>query len=374
MLSEYELNRQLDVAKTSVFLDKNNSAFLGSIMCSLNFIWTDSVKTCATDGINFFWNQAFFESFTKQQREAALLHEIWHVARLHNIRCGDRDKLIWNYACDIRINNDLEKEGYSFGNFPVWLDQSYGNQPEEQIYEDLKKKNITPPPSPWGDTGDLLEPDKKTHHQMINAVVSAVQQAKMAGQAGKLPGEIMATLDGYLNPIIPWQTRLSKFFTDLLDEDYTWARPNRRYSGIYLPSRFLDTTRLEHLVYYFDVSGSVTDEQARRFNSEVRYIKETFQPEKLTIAQFDTRITKETVLLENDSFQPLQIVGRGGTSFVPVRAHMIKHQPTAAIIFSDMWCEEMLPLPPGMQIPVIWVAISNKRATVPFGEIIHIDA
>jgi len=75
-------------------------------------------------------------------------------------------------------------------------------------------------------------------------------------------------------------------------------------------------------------------------------------------------------ITEEDPFDEVEIVGRGGTSLVCVRNHIEEIKPTAAIIFSDLLVEEMEPLT--IPIPVLWVAVGNPSATVPFGEIIHI--
>lgn len=140
---------------------------------------------------------------------------------------------------------------------------------------------------------------------------------------------------------------------------------------MYLPGITKDTSRLEHLCYYMDVSGSITTEDVIRFNSEIKYIKDTFNPEKLTLVQFDTEITNETVIEEFDEFNALNIIGRGGTSLVPVKEHIEKHKPTAAIIFSDLECYPMDKL--SEDIPVIWVVINNKHAKVNFGTKVHIN-
>ncbi len=158
---------------------------------------------------------------------------------------------------------------------------------------------------------------------------------------------------------------------DLMDEDYTWRRPNRRYEDMYLPSRFTDDGRLEHLIYYWDVSGSISEKEELRFNSELKYIWEQFKPSKITIVQFDTRITKVDEWTAGMSFNEVKIVGKGGTHLGPVRQHMLDNQPTAAIIFSDLYCA---PMAPGPLCPVIWVAVGNTQAQVPFGKLINIEA
>lgn len=376
-LDLYAITRELDRTKSAVFLDKRNAAFLGSLMCSLNFVWSRDIPTAATNGVTFWWNPEWFLKLDPEVRKTVLMHELWHVARLHMIRLENRNPRYWNYACDIRINNDLEREGASFfGVEDCWKDQQYdanGIMAEEDIYDLITKDPSKINGSSWqdaGEEGDMIPLTNQQKQTVINTVVQAVHQAKLSGQAGNLPGGIQEILNKFLEPIIPWQTVLMQFFTDLLNEDYSWKRPNRRYHDMYLPSRFTDDGRLEHLIYYLDVSGSVTDAQALRFNSEVKFIQETLKPQRLTLVQFDTIIQDVKEFKEEDPFDEITIIGRGGTSFVPVREHMIEHKPTAAIIFSDMWCSPMQPLDD--EIPVIWVAIDNRSATVPFGKLIHI--
>jgi predicted metal-dependent peptidase len=371
------LQRELDRVKSKVFLGKN-AAFLGSLLCSLNFIWDESTETAATNGLSFWWNPNWFLELPPATRETVLLHELWHPGRLHMIRRGNRDPEIWNYACDIRINNDLENEGHSFvGAEDCWKDQSFGNMVEEDIYDFLIQNQKPPPPNggSWGAKdkgGDITLLDQKQIVSAVNNVVRAIQQAKMAGDAGAIPGGIETIIEKFLAPIVPWEQHLNQFFTDLCDEDYSWKRPNRRHIGddLYLPSRIRDDGKLEHLAYYLDVSGSVSNADVLRFNSEVKYIKEFFNPEKLTLVLFDTRITATYEFSPEDTFEKIVVVGRGGTSLVPVREHIQEHKPTAAVIFSDLQCPQMQPL--DFQIPVLWVAIRAAGKTVPFGKLIHI--
>lgn len=376
-LDLYQLTRELDRTKSAVFLDKKNAAFLGSLMCSLNFIWSRSLPTAATNGVSFWWNPDWFVSLDPEVRKTILMHELWHVARLHMIRLENRNPRYWNYACDIRINNDLEREGASFyGVENCWKDQSFdanGIMAEEDIYDKLTNDGNSPKGSSWsdqGEDGDMIPLTNQEKQTVVNSVVQAVHQAKISGQAGNLPGGLQEVIDKFLEPVIPWQTVLMQFFTDLLNEDYTWKRPNRRYQDMYLPSKFTDDGRLEHLIYFLDVSGSISDKDLLRFNSEVKYIQETLKPQRLTLVQFDTIIQDVKEFREEDPFDEIHIIGRGGTSFAPVREYIMEHRPTAAIIFSDMWCSPMEPL--DEEIPVIWVAIDNQSATVPFGKLIHI--
>lgn len=385
----------------------NNASFLGPLMSTMSFIWTAQINTASTTGSELYWNPFWFLKLDLQTRKTVLVHELWHVARLHMVRVGDRNHEIFNYACDIRINNDLERAGYRFDGTKPWLDHSFdsnGRMAEEDIYTALMAKGqsyldmlkellgdswLGQGTGGTSESGEIMEDEEALDEELfgkgdmiksgtskeqiaraINNVVQAAHQARMSGNPGDVPGDVETTLKQFLSPIIPWEITLQKFFHDLMEEDYSWARPNRRMQDIYLPHRFEDVGKLDHLIYYLDVSGSVTDGQVIRFNSEVKYIKDTFKPKKLTLVQFDTRITQERSFEEEEEFSELVVIGRGGTDLTPVREHMMKHKPTAAVIFSDLYCGQMAPLP--FDVPTIWVAISNKNATVQFGELIHI--
>lgn len=394
--TEEQLQRLLDNAKTGVFLGKS-AAFLSPLMCTLPFRWDPKHPTAWTDGLSINFSPKYFTGLPPKSRETELMHELWHVARLHMVRIGSRKPYLWNIACDIKIDLDLEAMGYTFegiqgvltfktldinkyrrpyvddkGNTVEWI--------EESIYDDLNKtvKGNPPPPPPGyvphlqpgaGNNGTPQQTQAQ-QLQMVTNVIRAIHQAKMSGQAGTVPGDIELVISKFLKPIIPWEKYLHDWMTDLLDSRYTFKRPNRRYSDIYIPTCEEDDGRLKHLLYVEDVSGSITDKDALRFNSEFKYVKDKYNPKKMTLVQFDTRITQVLEYTENDRFDQVKIIGRGGTDLECVRQFINKTQPTAAVIFSDLECLPMGPLT--MPIPILWVCINNRTATVPYGKMIHI--
>lgn len=384
------LDKELDRVKTKVFLG-SNAAFLGPLMCSVNFVWTEDIMTVQTNGIRLYWNPHWFLKLPFETRVTVLLHELWHIALLHMLRRGTRDPEVWNYACDICINNMLKLQGYSFEGTRPWIDAAYGTQSAEEIYDGLYQmpnlsiygqfvwghKELDEEGQLTGDLADILEPEEgesTEQHGIINKVVQAATAAKLAGvgETG-MPDEVETMLKRFLQPKLPWELLLNQFFQALSGQDYSWARPNRRYRDMYLPSLQEDESGLEHLIYYLDVSGSVSDGEVVRFNSEVKYIKETFNPHRLTLVLFDDRIQREYDFYEEDEFDEVVIVGRGGTNLAPVREHMLEHRPTAAVIFSDLCCTPMEPLPPGITIPTIWVGVNARpNSEVHFGKLVHI--
>lgn len=370
-----DLNRQMDKVKSKVFLGKS-AAFFGSLLCSLEFKWDTSIPTAATDGVSIWWNPNFFMKIMEETNKTILCHELEHAARLHNVRRGGRDAQTWNEACDIRINNGLQKEGYSFkGVEDCWMEQSLddnGLMAEEDIYDILIKRNKPQNKGAWGDkagSGDMIEPKGIDVSHAVSNVVRAVQQAKVSGASGSIPGGVEELINKFMEPVVPWQTILMDLFTDLLDEEYTWARPNRRYPDMYLPSRFEDDGRLSHIMYFLDVSASVSDAQVLRFNSEIKYIQDTLQPTKLTMVLFDTKIQSVRVFDKDEPFGEIHITGRGGTSLACVRALIEKEQPSAVVIFSDLYCTPMEPLT--TNIPVIW-AVIGSQIQGPYGKTIFV--
>jgi predicted metal-dependent peptidase len=379
------LTRELDKIKSMVFMGKN-SAFFGSLMCSLGFEWVTNIPTAATDGTKIYWNPEYFLRLPKESRRTDLMHELGHNSGLHFLRQGDRDAKLWNIATDIRIDLDLEADGYTFEGIEgvltfkdldarkyagTWTDAQGKSHMwlEEDIYDDLLKSHFKPPPN----YQPTMQPGGQGKiNASVNTLLKAVHQAKMQGgdAAGIGTGKYELLIKKFLAPVVPWETLLHVFMTELIEEGYTWTRPNRRYPDMYLPSRHREAGKLDHLMYYQDVSGSILDADNVRFNSEIAFVKSKYKPKKLTLVQFDDGITDEVSFDENDPFDEIKIIGRGGTNLEPVRQHIIDHKPTAAIIFTDLEVTPMKPLP--FDIPIIWITIRNTGATVPFGKIIHI--
>lgn len=364
--SKQEMDHLLDRVKTAAFLN-NNAAFLGSLLCQVKgIVWDESTETAATDGSYIYWNPHWFLQIPEPSRKSILLHELWHNGRLHGLRCGNRDPEIWNMACDYVINNGMKEDGYTFDGCGGLFDPKFSGMSEEEVYDILIKKVIKPPPSYIPDIRQSNDPDV----DVVATVSMAVQQAIMAGQAGNLPGAVKETLDKFLKPVVPWQNYLHDWMAERVEEYYTWSRPNRRFNDIYLPSTALDEGGLEHLAYFLDCSGSVSKSQLLRFNSEVKHIKETYSPEKLTLICFDTKIQSVKILERDDEFDEMVIVGRGGTSLVCVKEWIDENRPTAAIIFTDMECYPMEPLK--SQTPVLWAVSGNRGHKPLFGQSVQV--
>ena len=397
--SQASLDRELDRVKTEVFAG-SNAAFMAPLLCTQQFYWTETIETAATDGLSIVWNPRYFLKLPLASRKTDLMHELRHVAYMHPLRGQSLDHELFNIACDIKIDLELEAEGYSFDGIDGVLtnpkldarryaqprqDANGNNIPwiEEDIYDDLKKRgfqtlqslriDILPPGSGNPEPGQGTPSPAQAMAQMLQNVMLAVQQAKAAKGAGDIPGNVEEMLYKFLKPVVPWHQVLFQFFTDLVEGGLSWKRPNKRImaaTSVFLPSIQMEEEGLDLIHFYEDTSGSMTEADVLRVNSEVKYCWDEFQPKKMKLIQFDTHIRDEHTYVQGESFDQVKVVGRGGTSLQDVRKHIMDHRPTAVIIFSDLDCDPMEPLP--FEVPVIWIAIGNQKAKVPFGKLVHV--
>lgn len=347
---------------------RKGAGFLGRILAQVEFSWNVDIPTAAIGPDMLFWNPDFFLELTESTRVTVLGHELSHNGSLHGIRMGTRDPDLWNQAGDHMINLRLEEDGFDMTGFPYLMDRKYKSWATEDIYDDLVKQGSgKKEPNLYKLSGDILPVSKGDIPKAITKIVEAVTSARITGQAGDIPGEVTMVLDKFLNPKLPWETLFYNFFNQITNEERSFARPNRRYTDPILPGT-TGHNGLEHLMHYQDISGSVTDGEILVFNSELKFIKEEFNPEKMTVTTFDTKLRDQYVFDKDDPFEEIIITGRGGTSLVKVMEDIKKHAPTAAVIFTDLEVH----IPPNPGVPIIWICMNNKGKTVPYGTLIHI--
>lgn len=383
--------KALDKAVLGLF-QEYASTFLTTLYCSLKFSWSDTQPTACTNGLFLKVNPDWFLTLSEKMRVTLLAHELWHVAYMHMMRRGERDPWIWNMAADFAINGMLEDNGYHFDLLPGTskkmglIDHAYDGMSAEQIYEKLMENSI-PLELPFGEdfsssgAGDdkgggnepnepaPLTPDEEAR-VMANVIKATTMSQMNEREAGKLPGDFTLMMGDLLNPKLPWRSLLSRWLTERDEESYNWRVPNRRYQGIYLPSRG-GQEGLAKLLWALDVSGSVTDHQLRVFNSEIKGAKEAFNPAETTVATFDTEIQNTWEFTNEDDIRGLCITGRGGTDMHPLFELARKTRPMAMIVLSDMRCSIPDQIP---GIPVLWVCFDNDSWSPPYGDAIHVDS
>lgn len=363
----------------------SNSAFYGSLLCSMEIKWDESVPTAAVNpDLGIKWNPKFFLGLPHETRKFVLLHEIEHVARLHMLRMGDRDFQLWNMACDYEINLAQFDDGLTYEGTEPLIDERFRGLTAEEIYTILEDEQDQDSDGSgggsWGDgtmdmepaeDGDSPAPTQEQAAAILNTVVKAKQSAVMQGQqAGMEAGVVDSILDKFLKPQVPWNNILRRYLIDKLHSRLTYRRPNRRYDEFYLPSRRKTDNGLAVMSFYLDTSGSISDEMVQIFNSEVRHVHNYFKPRELNLVQFDTDIRHEIKYKRGQRVSKMNVSGRGGTDLGCVYEHILKTKPNFVVILTDHFCPPMDKI---KGVDILWVIFDNPHAEVNQGKICHVN-
>lgn len=358
-----DLQRALDKAKIAL-MSKPDSTFFTTVCFSLKHVWDNTIPTAATNGVCIKFNPDFFMGLSVEERVFLLLHESMHVAYLHMERLMERDRAKFNVAADHVINLQLIERGFKMPKMGL-ANPDYKSLSTEEVYkllpdQDESQCDMDLEPGE-GDPGELRQ-------QVEDILVRAYVQSKMDNNSpGSIPGDIQIFLNGLLKPKLPWNRILQKFLYSTAKSDYSFRKPNRRhFPEYYLPS--LHSESLVDLAIAVDISGSVSDEQFKRFISEIHSIFKMMKPEKISLIQFDTRIQSIDQIHNLHELSKVKFIGRGGTEIVPVIDWVNKNKPQVFLTFTD---GEFRFKNAETKVPSIWLIHENPNFSAPFGRVIH---
>lgn len=358
-----DLQRALDKAKIAL-MSKPDSAFFTTVCFSLKHVWDNTIPTAATNGVCIKFNPDFFMGLSVEERVFLLLHESMHVAYLHMERLMERDRAKWNVAADHVINLQLIERGFRMPKMCL-ANPDYKDLSTEEVYKLLPEQkesecdlDIEP------GEGDPTELRQSVEDILVRA---EIQSRMQNDKAGSIPGDIQIFLNGLLKPKLPWNRILQKFLYSTAKSDYSFRKPNRRhFPEYYLPS--LHSESLVDLAIAVDISGSVSDEQFKRFISEIHSIFKMMKPEKISLIQFDTRIQSIDQIHNLHELSKVKFIGRGGTEIVPVIDWVNKNKPQVFLTFTD---GEFRFKNAETKVQSIWLIHENPKFEAPFGRVIH---
>jgi predicted metal-dependent peptidase len=366
--------------------------FFGSLASGLNVKVVDwrfdkeTPMTAATDGVNFFYNPEGIKDRTIPELVWLYAHEVSHVCWQHFMRMGDRNKTLWNIATDYAINGILRinKIGKPFEKHLD--DKKFDGMAAEQIYDILYKE------APKLDLDALskmladkhLEMDRnedgspKTEEQirdLTNKIKEDIIKATQTMEAGSVPAGFDRLIESIVSPQLPWQEILRDRIKSKIKTDFTFMQPNRRsgnMGGIIFPSMTVEDQI--DICIAMDMSGSIGDDVASEFMSEINGIISEFRSWNIKIWSFDTKVynQKEYSSDDNDDIMSYQPKGGGGTAFECNWSYMktASIEPKLFIMFTDLYpCD-------GWGDPdycdTLFIGYGGCRAVAPFGETIHI--
>ena len=382
--------------------------FFGNLATRLKLVNADEwCQTAATDGRNFYYNSRFIMMLADENEcEFLFGHEVLHAVYEHIGRRVDNEHeaQLSNIAADYCVNGDLvqHKVGEMITTVPCLHDTKYYGWNYERVYDDLyenaEKVDIkdlaeqlldehleNEESTTSEDSGDGEGKDKKEEEgqgkgrpklskqelqdikdELKEAVVSA---AKQTG-AGNLPNNVRRIIQEITEPKMNWKELLRQQLESTQKSDYTFARPSRRgwHMDAILPGN--DVEEMIDISVALDMSGSISDEQARDFLSEVKGITEEFNNYKIHIFCFDTdTYNPQDFTSENlDDIVEYEPQGGGGTDFECMFKYLKDNDisPKRLVVFTDgypfgtwgdaNYCE------------TVWIVHGNNNPNPPFGQ------
>lgn len=380
------------IIKSKIDLNRDRP-FFAYILLNMNVEQTEPTDKVPTMGVNQFgdlyWNEKFVNNLGDDELQGVLAHEVMHVATLTFQREGNRDKMLWNMATDIVINNILLDEHFALpkdclltrdGIFELKTEKGsvtidVSEKSAEEVYDWLMQ-HIKIVKDKYGDgtgTGykggfdthlpgdqnakgesqgkaDGGDADTKANEEAWKQ--KAIDAATSAKARGNMSASMERIFDGILEPKVDWRRRLYSYITKDIPVDFTMRRPGRRYhaTGFYFPSVVREN--LEVIVCN-DISGSISGEEYENFMSECVGIAGSFEQVKMRCLWWSTYIDDRDDIEVNtgnrESLVHYKPHGGGGTTMSCIREYVKKkgYNSRIYVILTDGYIEHDPKLPDG---------------------------
>jgi predicted metal-dependent peptidase len=357
--------------------------FFATLMMATPSVETRDIPTAATDMAKLYYNPDFIDSLPNDELVLFVLaHEVMHIALEHGMRLQGRNPQLWNIAADFAINLVLKDSG-----FEVWdkclIDDKYKGMSADAIYEQLRKdcdkamKQGKPKPGEKGSAigdgggmiGDIKQPegagDPAAEAKLQRSGQQRVAQAaSVARMAGKLNGELERLVGEILDPKVPWKDLLRDYMTRTTKDDETWTKRNRRFQGVYLPTRHSE--RMGEFIVIGDTSGSIGQEELDQVAAEVQSVADQVKPERIRVVWADTRVAGEQVF-EDGELILMKPKGGGGTDMRVPLEHVEQYEPQVVVLITDGYTPW-----PDVEPPYPLIVVCTTDVDVPVGMVVRI--
>ena len=390
-----------------------NKPFFGNLATRLIPVPTYKVPTAGTDGRRFFYNPAFLKHLTDNEVLFLCGHEVLHCVFDHFGRRERRNPQLYNMAGDYIINIILadEQVGDIITTVPILLDYKYRGWTSEEVYDDLKENCKNPQETldfhfdmdgegdgdatsgqgpEEGDNqdgqgssvqqeldaefggGELTDEEKK---QLKDELKEAIIEAANQAGAGNVPGGIERMIKEWTEPKMDWRSVIRAQVESCLRDDYTFMRPSRKSHSTNCILPGMDRAEKIEVACALDMSGSIGQQQATDFLSEVKGILDQYEDFELNVWCFDTDIYNHVKYTPDnaDEIDRYQLQGGGGTSFEVNWTYMKENEiePKQFIMFTDGfpcggWGDNEY-------CDTVFLVHGNENTTAPFGITVHYE-
>lgn len=213
--------------------------------------------------------------------------------------------------------------------------------------------------------------DSDIDDMITERAIETHRAIKAAKTRGKLPGyleEMIKTIP----PKTDVRDFLMRFLNDRCRNDYTFARPNKRYTqqGLILPTLYSQT--FQRVILVADTSGSIGQDEIGKIGGIVKdcleFYSENGTPPELQVIYCDTQVQRVDIVDEEYKWD--NVPKGGGTDFShPFQYIENEEIDCAALIYlTDGWGMVNHSINP--EYPVLWALIAPNSWFKPhFGEI-----
>ena len=81
--------------------------FYGLLLLHMRYRVDEAVETACTDGVYITFGTQFLDGLSDDELDFVMMHEVLHVVLQHCLRTGERDRELFNIACDIVVNSNI---------------------------------------------------------------------------------------------------------------------------------------------------------------------------------------------------------------------------------------------------------------------------
>ena len=213
--------------------------------------------------------------------------------------------------------------------------------------------------------------------QIKDEIKEAMIQAAQTAGAGNVPGGVQRLIKQLTEPKMNWRELLRQQIQSTIKSDYTFARPSRKgwHTGAILPGmNFQDTI---DICVSIDMSGSIGDDQAKDFLSEIKGIMDEYKDYKIKVWCFDTAVYNEEDFTADGGrdLSEYEVLGGGGTDFMVNWTYMKDNdiQPKKFIMFTDGYAWDSWGDSEYCETIFIIHSNHNKNLEGPFGITAHYE-
>ncbi len=391
--------RRLLLSRMRILVD---NGFYGLLLMHMKFALDGAIRTACTDGDKIYFSPAFMDELSDSELDFVLMHEILHVVLQHCSRKGDRDRTLFNIACDIVANSNILKscdmriEAITLKKYGTAMhiapdgEEGY-NYTAEEVYRMLCEKAKLGPGhsrslsgfsegwddhSKWGDAAgdDPLTEDVWTKHLQEAAEAISAQIAN--GGRATLPMFAQRYLAELKAPKTDWRTLLTDFVQEEVT-DYSFSPPDKRFGDgdFFMPDFNDESECVKNVLFMVDASGSISDEMLSTAFSEIKGAIEQFNGRlQGLLGFFDAAVYPPQPFESVEDLLAIKPMGGGGTAFDIifdyVFSQMENNLPASIVIITD----GLAPFPDeedARGIPVLWL-VNNNSVTPPWGKIARV--